>query len=274
MKRQTLSIVVSILGAVVLTTFGIDAADTLSNRSGTLLGNALAPKAPSCPEHMADVALPSMHLCVDVFEATAGASCSKKRVESAIDTRALLAESSCVPGSEEGEVPWTFVTMNQAHELCAKAGKRLPTPEEWYRVALGSPDQKDVCNITGATLREGKGESSCKNAFGIYNAIGNAWEWVDGTVKDGAYNAVQIPASGYVVQANETGIATLTSDTSPNPDYKNDYFWSDQAGEYGILRGGFYGSGDDAGLYSVQAKTSPALSSGAIGFRCVKERDS
>lgn len=36
-----------------------------------------------------------------------------------------------------------------------------------------------------------------------------------------------------------------------------------------MMRGGFYRSGEDGGIYSIHADIEPTFSSGAIGFRCV-----
>jgi formylglycine-generating enzyme required for sulfatase activity len=105
---------------------------------------------------------------------------------------------------------------------------------------------------------------------GVYNAIGNVWEWVQGDVVDGVLNGASLPESGYVADIDRDGIAVRT-ESVPNSLYYSDYFWAEKTGEYGILRGGFYGSRSDAGLYSVQAKTAQSFASDAIGFRCVKD---
>jgi formylglycine-generating enzyme required for sulfatase activity len=219
---------------------------------------------------MVDISLPEKHLCVDAYEAAPGESCRVQKITNAVDTRAALDEGSCIPATRQDVQPWTYVTFHQAKELCAKAGKRLPTNEEWYAFSLGTSDDERLCNTSSQGLWQNSSKSTCKNAFGLYNAIGNAWEWVDGTVSNGMYKDMHIPQSGYVVSANASGIATLTDQEKPNPDFHNDYFWSDPQGEYGMLRGGFYGSHSDAGIYSVQAKTLRTFASDAVGFRCVK----
>ena len=63
-------------------------------------------------------------------------------------------------------------------------------------------------------------------------------------------------------------MATLTSQ-SPSQDFEQDYLWQSPEGIYGVLRGGFFGSGEDAGVYAVHAKTAPTVAAIAIGFRCV-----
>jgi formylglycine-generating enzyme required for sulfatase activity len=163
------------------------------------------------------------------------------------------------------------VTYHQAKELCAKANKRLPTNAEWYAFALGTPDNGSVCNIATDGLKTEGEEGKCVTPRGVHDAIGNAWEWVDDTVVNGEWRGRALPPSGYVVNADRDGVASITHEVTPNHDLHDDYFWSDTTGEFGMLRGGFYGSGSDAGLYSVQAKTVLSLSGAAIGFRCVSD---
>lgn len=263
--------VVVTVGIILLTSFSIDAALTPSGFSQSALGILAsgAVSKPTCQSGMALVESSDKKLCVDIFEASPDASCPSPQVSNTLDTRTNIDSESCVPKSTDSVLPWVYVTYHQAKELCAKSGARLPTSEEWYTFSIGSPDTS-ACNTNSSGLIPSSNDTKCVNAFGVHDAIGNAWEWVDGVVKDGKYNEHILPASGYVVSANEHGLATITHPDTPNPDYHSDYFWSDKNGEFGMLRGGFYASGKDAGLYSVQAKTPLAFASGAIGFRCVK----
>jgi formylglycine-generating enzyme required for sulfatase activity len=103
--------------------------------------------------------------------------------------------------------------------------------------------------------------------------IGNVWEWVDGEITDRSYEGRELPQSGYVSEADQGGVVVKTNET-PNPDYYADYFWSEDQGVYGMLRGGFYGSGDDAGTFTIQGKTPTSFSGAAIGFRCGTDLES
>jgi formylglycine-generating enzyme required for sulfatase activity len=163
------------------------------------------------------------------------------------------------------------VTINQARELCAKSGKRLPSQSEWYQAALGVSDplEAPVCNVdSGGTTETGSAEA-CVSGSGTYDMIGNVWEWVEGSVTNGTYAGRELPDTGYVFGTDEDGVALDTRDTQ-QPDFHNDYFWSNKEGSYVAIRGGYFGSDSDAGIYSIHADIEPTLSGAAIGFRCVK----
>jgi hypothetical protein len=264
-----------VCGVVLLTSITVDATFAPGGVSQSALGiitRSIVP-TPSCPAGMREVKNIDVHLCVDQFESAPGVECPETTVQDVFMSRKNIDALACMPRAEKGVSPWVFVTMDQARDLCARRGARLPTPHEWYALALGSPDSESgrACVVEASARSENNTESRCVTGSGVYNAVGNVWEWVEGTVTDGVFDQRQVPKSGYVAAIDNSGIARETHGERKNPDYKNDYFWSDQAGEYGILRGGFYGSGDDAGLYSVQAKTPRAFASDAIGFRCVTD---
>ncbi len=263
--------VVVTVSVIVLTSFTVDATLSPNGFSQSALGILASRAVPPemCPEGMVLITESDAKLCVDRFEASPSPECPDSTVDSALETRVNIDASECRPHAAEDEIPWVYVTFHQAKELCAKAGKRLPTSEEWYLFSLGTPDNGRDCNTSGASLISGEDGSACVNGHGIFDAIGNAWEWVDAEVVDGSYNGRVLPDSGYVLNADRDGIATLTNPDTPSADVRNDYFWSEPVGHFGILRGGFYGSGTDGGLYSVQAKTPYSLASAATGFRCV-----
>jgi formylglycine-generating enzyme required for sulfatase activity len=125
-----------------------------------------------------------------------------------------------------------------------------------------------ICNLNGEKGVAGF-MPECLSGAGAADLVGNVWELTSGEVVDGLYGEVALPNEGYVEQVGGDGLATMTTNT-PNDIYNQDYFWSKPEGQFSIMRGGFYGSRLDGGVYAVHAATDINFSSAAIGFRCVK----
>jgi len=257
-----------VFGALVITTLGISASDIFSGNSGSLLGQLVGTvQEGGCPTGMIAVVTSQTFSCVDTYEASANDECPIEVPSHTGQTQDNLNNIDCRAVSKEGQKPWTFIAREQAQVACMRAGKRLPTSAEWYAVALGTPDT-EVCNIAGNGVTVTNSSPECRSAVGVYGAIGNVWEWTSDDVIDGMYQGRALPDAGYVKQVASDGIATVTGATT-SEQFSSDYFLSAQSGAYGVLRGGFFGSGDDAGVYAVQAKTVPTAATVAIGFRCI-----
>jgi len=89
-----------------------------------------------------------------------------------------------------GSSPKVGVTWPQARSLCAQAGKRLCSEQEWERACKGSansrfptsgrPDQ-GACNVSsdgraGAAKTIGTNKA-CRSGFGVMDLAGNVAEW-------------------------------------------------------------------------------------------------
>jgi hypothetical protein len=254
------------VGIVVLTSLGIDASQYLTGSQSAL--GILVDKATTgeCPLGMVRVSNSDRSFCIDAYEAKVGDGCPRAAPATSDETAANIAVGTCSPQSVQDGEPWINVSFHQAKELCARAGKRLPTNEEWYRAALGTPSNS--CAIKSSGVQK-SATNDCVSGVGAYDMVGNAWEWVDASVSDGLYSEVTLPSEGYVANADTAGMPTQTA-AAPNQTFGSDYFWADPQGSYVMMRGGFYGSGEDAGLYAVHSKVDAAFSGNAISFRCVQ----
>jgi formylglycine-generating enzyme required for sulfatase activity len=262
------------LGAMVLATAALHAGDGSTALRHSL--TALVSGGPAeCPQHMVLVEGGAKPFCIDRFEVSAGSSCPYDNPQSIRDSARNLARSGCVPVARQGETPWRFISRHQAQQACASAGKQLPNNEQWYHAALGSPAgvrARKHCNLSGdggEPAPTGEYER-CVSRAGTYDMIGNVWEWVRGMANNGAFDGRPLPERGYVAQADAAGLPTQTA-TSAQPAYANDYTWIAHSGTRGMMRGGFYRSGADGGLYSMNAARKPDYAGQAVGFRCVQQ---
>lgn len=280
MIGKILKWVVTVVSVVILTSLSIDAADHLDNFSDSLLGsavNSILPSEPRCPLNMVLVADATHEFCIDMYEASVGEDCIYEDPQNQDQTRQNLDMVECLPVSVEGEKPWRFISQNQAVLACAKAGKRLPTNTEWYTASLGTPDVdrpgRDDCNVKNNWKADKLGETGtgieCVSTYGVYDMIGNVWEWVNETTNGGKYNGRTLPESGFVSSVDESGVPTEATSTRDS-NYYDDRFWADHSAVTGIFRGGYWDSQTDGGIYSVHAQVPPSFVGTGVGFRCVK----
>lgn len=263
--KNGIRFVVVTVGVIALTSIGIDASQYLSG-SQSALGILVDEFTQSdCPIGMIFVENGVDDFCIDKYEVTVGSNCPIKDPAHSSQTADNIKAVKCQTESVEEKLPWTNVTYHQAVELCAKSYKRLPTQSEWYKASLGTNESE--CLVSDNSVQSPTKNSDCISSIGAVNMVGNVWEWVSGDVIDGIYNNRKLPDTGYVSNADSSGVATETTN-DPQANFHNDYFWASSDGTKALMRGGYYGSGEDAGIYSIHADIELNFSGSAIGFRC------
>jgi formylglycine-generating enzyme required for sulfatase activity len=173
-----------------------------------------------------------------------------------------------IPAAME-KFPVYNVTWDDAVAYCKFVGKRLPTEAEWERAARGGVEK--TMFPWGNELAQQRGrqggeesdsaESSAKrarygypngaapvgsyapNGFGLYDMIGNVWEWVNDWYDQYYYS--------------------ITPDKNPP---------GPESGLYRVIRGGGWSDYDERILALYYRNfTNSDLPSNTVGFRCAKQ---
>lgn len=259
---------VVVVGAMVLSALAIQASDTLRGLDTNLsavVGGSTGP----CAVTEKLILMGDRALCVDMYEASPGTACPHAVSSSQIETQDNINEISCTSVTQSGATPWRFVSLTQAQQICARSGKRLPTNDEWYKFASGLADQsKCVTDRNSGPLSTGV--AGCITPAGIHDVVGNVWEWIDAQVINGIFDSRSLPASGYVSLVDTSGIVIETA-LNAQIEFGEDYAWTNSNGVYGIIRGGFYGSESDAGIFTQNLATPLDTKTAGVGFRCVRD---
>lgn len=164
------------------------------------------------------------------------------------------------PLDGDGELPAIGITRDQAIVYCRAVGGRLPTETEWeYAARAGSeaprygrlPEIAWYNGNSGQQLHAGGGKQP--NAFGLYDMLGNVWEWTSDRYYD------HYDAEGEEEPAHETD---AVPDIPPNG--------------YGVVRGGSSISDASAlrasNRFGVPPDSLADVSDPLIGLRCARDR--
>ncbi len=278
---STNAVAISVNAAAVATKADLGTNKTIDQNETDIATNAVAITATqnaafTCPADMARVG----PLCVDIYEATiwdapaAGAQLSSPYGcnVNGNDCAAMFAQSV------SGFAPAATVTWFQAQQACANVGKRLLSNAEWQMAAAGtpdpvtSPDTALACNVSsGAVVNTGTATTNCESRFGVRDMVGNVHEWVADWVP-GSSGQPTTPASSKNSAAyGNDGVAHIDRANS------NGAAYSDPAAGSGVenfpaavYRGGAFGAGDGAGVFSFNAAEQPSFSASILGFRCAR----
>ncbi|MDO8803788.1 MAG: SUMF1/EgtB/PvdO family nonheme iron enzyme [Elusimicrobiota bacterium] len=238
-------------------------------------------EATTCPADMAYIPGPYPY-CVDKYEAylVSGAvsndTCTNGS-QAEVDANATTA----IAGSASGQTPLVNINWCAAKKACQNAGKHLLTNMEWSNAANykgskwnitaeQSGEGLMVCNTnTGGALTTGA-SLTCVTQQGVYDMIGNVWEWVDFVMTADPTNGL---ANNYVTGYDfATGLPTSVGATSPA--FGDDYYgaYNGAGAARAVLRGGGWGSAANAGVFAFDATGAPSYSATAFGFRCGRRK--
>lgn len=212
---------------------------------------ARARKASGCPAGMAFI---MGRYCIDRYEASLEEVAEDGAALGAHSPFRSPAGKRTRARSRKGVIPQAYISKTEAELACEQAGKRLCTDDEWLTACRGKqPTQypygdehhPGYCNDQGVSpLRSLFGADDdpqtfgfdrmndsrlnrvpgsvaktgsfphCRNAFGVYDMVGNLHEWTAN--KDGTFRG------GYYLDTHINGDGCSYQTTQHSPDY-HDY---------------------------------------------------
>ncbi len=147
--------------------------------------------------------------CIDAWETSVTGDLGNRDQGAAFPDGSTTATATAL----SGVVPTIHITWYQAYAVCAASGRHLCTVDEWQQACGAAkypwgdaPAAVDVCavaNIDGSTTWTDTQPTgslpACVSAGGVYDQMGNAWEWADpgATTGDGLPATAKLGGAWY-----------------------------------------------------------------------------
>jgi formylglycine-generating enzyme required for sulfatase activity len=252
------------------------------NANFTALADAINKKESDCNGNsLTDIMVKVGPLCVDKYEASAWSNADGTGTQYG-DPGASFNLTDYPGGfpvngnwttpvyavSKAGVLPSTNLSWFQAQQACALSGKRLLTNAEWLMAASGTPDpgtdnHSTDCAVGSVNPVNTGSRSGCVSNWGVNDMVGNVNEWVADWMHGGSIT--------WAASAGSAGTdygTDMISGINPavNQGTNSSHFPA------GVVRGGSWINGSDAGVFAMELDFSPTLKNALIrtGFRCAR----